>query len=192
MHALQNDAILNSECKCCHELQSQDSFGLVKGKDQLFFFLLYSYPKNVRIKFVIFFVDSKCITQNENFQSIVLLKENLWAVLVVSTIKNVLGYQKIETVFQIHREVLSFLTILKSSNKNICMYFLICFTSFYRSYRFAAYRQFTWWVHNKGVKGFRHIIPSCAVSRIREEFPSDTGVYKGFVEGEQKNEIEIT
>ena len=46
---------------------------------------------------------------------------------------------------------------------------------FLRSYRFAAYRQFTWWVHNKGTKGVRRVVPSCVVSRIRDQFPSPDG-----------------
>ena len=32
-----------------------------------------------------------------------------------------------------------------------------------KSYRFAGYKQFTWWVHQRLGKGVRRVIPSCAL-----------------------------
>ena len=59
---------------------------------------------------------------------------------------------------------------------------------FIRTYRYAAYRQFTWWVHNKLGKAVRRVIPSCAVNLIRKTFPSPDGVYTGFLEGKLVDE----
>ncbi|XP_040079177.1 uncharacterized protein LOC120850652 [Ixodes scapularis] len=44
-------------------------------------------------------------------------------------------------------------------------------------HRYTAYRQFTWWVHHKLGRGNRVPLPSCAVQRIRREFPSTDGSY---------------
>ena len=50
----------------------------------------------------------------------------------------------------------------------------------FRTYRYAAYRQFTWWVHNRLGRCVRRVIPSCAVSRIRAEFEEESGDYTSF------------
>ena len=36
--------------------------------------------------------------------------------------------------------------------------------------RFAGYKQYTWWVHNRLGKGVRKVIPACAVKKIRENY----------------------
>ena len=48
----------------------------------------------------------------------------------------------------------------------------------YRKYRFIAYRQLTWWCWGWLGKQVRVCLPSCAVEKIRDAFPSDQ--YTGF------------
>ena len=57
--------------------------------------------------------------------------------------------------------------------------FLMCFFIF-RTWRYAAYRQYVWWVHSHLGKRIRRVIPACAVGRIRAEFEECDGNYKGF------------
>ena len=54
----------------------------------------------------------------------------------------------------------------------------------YRSFRYAAYRQFTWWVHGHLGKTIRRVIPSCVVMNIRSAFPSKDGSYTGYIVGD--------
>ena len=49
-----------------------------------------------------------------------------------------------------------------------------------KNYRFAAYKIFTWWIHNRLGKGIRRSLPSCAVWRIRDQFPDENNFYTGF------------
>ncbi|XP_073241599.1 P2X purinoceptor 7-like [Porites lutea] len=53
-----------------------------------------------------------------------------------------------------------------------------------RTWRLAAYRQFTWWAHGALGKKNRRVIPACVVKAIRHEFPDETGQYAGFKEAE--------
>lgn len=48
------------------------------------------------------------------------------------------------------------------------------------TYRYVAYRQYTYWTHKKLGRKIRIAIPSCAVNKIMESFPSESGSYKGF------------
>ena len=52
----------------------------------------------------------------------------------------------------------------------------------YRTWRVAAYRQFTWWAHGTLGKRRRRVIPSCVVKAIRAQFPEEDGLYVGFQE----------
>ena len=54
------------------------------------------------------------------------------------------------------------------------------------AYRYAGYKQYTWWVHNYLGKGVRKVIPSCAVWAIRNKFASDDGVYVPFMESKEE------
>ena len=40
-----------------------------------------------------------------------------------------------------------------------------------RSLRYAGYRQYTWWVHNRLDRGVCKAIPSCAIWAIRDAYP---------------------
>ena len=42
-----------------------------------------------------------------------------------------------------------------------------------KSLRYAGYRQYTWWVHNRLGRGVRKVIPSCAIWAIRDTHPAD-------------------
>ena len=58
------------------------------------------------------------------------------------------------------------------------------------SLRYAAYRQFTWWVHNRLGKGVRRVIPSCAIWAIREKYPNEDNNYIPFLEArEEENRL---
>ena len=44
-----------------------------------------------------------------------------------------------------------------------------------RSPRWAAYRQFTWWVYGRLDRRVRRVIPACASHRIRTQLPEQEG-----------------
>ena len=66
--------------------------------------------------------------------------------------------------------------------------FLIFEIYLFSSYRFAGYKQYMWWVHNKLGKGVRNVIPSCAVWAIRNCFPDPDGNYVPFMESKIDDE----
>ena len=49
-------------------------------------------------------------------------------------------------------------------------------------YRFQAYRQVTYWLHERLGKSIRRVIPSCVVKAIRTAYPEASGQYRGFLE----------
>ena len=51
-----------------------------------------------------------------------------------------------------------------------------------KSHRFAAYKQFIWFVYERFGKGNRWVIPSCVVWKIRETFPEEDGLYIPYTE----------
>lgn len=57
----------------------------------------------------------------------------------------------------------------------LCLPFCI-----FRSLRWAAYRQFTWWIHGYLGRRVRRVIPACAVSKIRKTFPAPDGQYEPY------------
>ncbi|XP_064638314.1 uncharacterized protein LOC135494328 [Lineus longissimus] len=58
-----------------------------------------------------------------------------------------------------------------------------------RAYRLAAYRQFTWWIHERLGKKVRKVIPSCVVQLIRETFQDPNGQYTGFREADETETV---
>ncbi|XP_068735788.1 uncharacterized protein [Montipora capricornis] len=53
-----------------------------------------------------------------------------------------------------------------------------------KTWRLAAYRQFTWWVHDVLGKKRRRVIPACVVKTIRKELPEESDAYTGFREAD--------
>ena len=47
-------------------------------------------------------------------------------------------------------------------------------------YRYAAYRQYIWWVYGRLERKRRKIIPACVVLAIRKQFPEADGNHTGF------------
>ena len=70
--------------------------------------------------------------------------------------------------------------------KHSLQYFFTSFwkISLFRSLRYAAYRQFTWWAHGHLGKNIRRVIPPCAVKKIRATFPAPDGIYTGYIAGD--------
>ena len=54
---------------------------------------------------------------------------------------------------------------------NIFYLCLFCFFNFPRTWRLAAYRQFTWWAHGALRKKNRRVIPACVVKPFDTSFP---------------------
>ena len=53
------------------------------------------------------------------------------------------------------------------------------------SYRFASYKQFTWWVYKSLRNGNRRVIPSCVLWSIRNLFPEPDNKYVLYAEGKK-------
>jgi len=50
----------------------------------------------------------------------------------------------------------------------------------FSNYRYAAYRQYIWWVFGRLGRKKRKIIPACVVLAIQKQFPEADGSYTGF------------
>jgi len=57
----------------------------------------------------------------------------------------------------------------------------ILFYLFCRTYRLAAYQQYTAFVHGYLGPNLRKVIPSCCVWAIRHAYPDSDGNYTGFI-----------
>ena len=53
------------------------------------------------------------------------------------------------------------------------------------AYRYAGYKQYTWWFHNSLGKGVRKMISSYAVWAIRNNNQSKDGKYIPFMESKE-------
>ena len=61
--------------------------------------------------------------------------------------------------------------------------------NYFRAYRYAAYKQYTYWIHNNLGKGVRKMFPSCAVWKIRREYPKiNQENYSPFMESAEDEE----
>ena len=69
-------------------------------------------------------------------------------------------------------------------------YDILCL-SLFRSYRFAGYKQFSRWIHNRLGKGVRKVIPLCALWSIREKNPSAYGNYIPFKDSRHDEAIQL-
>jgi hypothetical protein len=58
-----------------------------------------------------------------------------------------------------------------------------------QSYRFAGYKQYTFWVHNHLGKGVRKVIPSCVIWKIRRMYKSEVDTYVSFMESKEDERI---
>lgn len=61
-----------------------------------------------------------------------------------------------------------------------------------RSYRFAGYKQYTFWVHNHLGKGVRKVIPSCAVWKIRTKYKAVDNEYVPFMESKEDDHRQVS
>ena len=61
----------------------------------------------------------------------------------------------------------------------VALFSIVGFLSILRKFRYLAYRQLTWWGWQHLGRHRRVVLPSCAVAKIREEFPSASEEYTG-------------
>ena len=79
---------------------------------------------------------------------------------------------KDERVYLLHSTVNFFTSTIAVFTHLVCTILSssqICF----RSYRYAGYEQYTWWIYNRFGKGMRKVIPSCAIWALRNSFLSE-------------------
>ena len=54
------------------------------------------------------------------------------------------------------------------------------------AYRYAGYKQYTWWVQNNLRKRVRKVIPSFATWAIRTSYPSNGDKHTPFIESKEQ------
>ena len=65
--------------------------------------------------------------------------------------------------------------------------------SSHSNYRYAGYRQFTWWIHKRLGRYVRKVIPACAVKAICAVYPNADGNYIGFRTPDESNsEVDLS
>ena len=112
-----------------------------------------------------------CVASLEVFKTVCLDKDVLYTALV--TMHTVRG-DEVETPISNRLKAIAIVCI-SGDTKSVC-----------RSYRLAAYRQFTNWMYNFLGKGNRRVVPACVVNAIRLKFPEPDNVYVGFKAAELK------
>ena len=55
----------------------------------------------------------------------------------------------------------------------------------FRSFRYAGYKQFMWWIYRRLLKNNRRAIPSCTLWKIRRSFLEESGNYVPFCKGQK-------
>ena len=58
--------------------------------------------------------------------------------------------------------------------------------NYIRSYRLAAYHQFSNWTYNFLGKGDRRVVRACVMNTVQLKFPESDNVYTGFKVAELK------
>lgn len=99
--------------------------------------------------------DYNCVTQNPSFNRLILDRE------LLSMVRHGLA---LKTKSQRKRRLL-----IADVPQN-------------RTWRYAAYKQFTSWINSWTTIGFKNriVLPSCVIWKIRDEFPEEDGNYTGF------------
>ena len=131
-----------------------------------------------------------CIVNHEGFNPVCLDKNVLWAALANLVDREGCVIPPKDNIPNRYIQVFTF----KSENCNFAIHKTTLFmllSLFLRTYRYASYRQFTWWIHDRLGCHVRRVMQSCAISRIRVEFEEDAGNYSVF-EGDDKVASKIT
>ena len=109
-------------------------------------------------------VPPECITEHQDFSNICLCR----AVLTVALYNHRHWYGTGDIPTDANRYVII-------SNWYVHSYKLFLFN---RRFRYLAYRQLVWWGWQYLSRHRRVVLPSCAVSKVRSEFPSEE--YTGY------------
>ena len=108
-------------------------------------------------------VNPFCVTQHTDFTHVCLCR----TVFTASLYAHLHYYENVELLDDENRYV---------ANHAIHLLYLMLFTL--RKFRYLAYRQLTWWGWQHLGRHRRVILPSFAVAKIRQEFPSALEEYR--------------